>query len=353
MKRIFITGGSGFIGSTLIRELLKNDSSISVLNFDLLTYAGNNESLREIAQLPNYTFVHGDIADEKLLSEVIDKFCPDVVYHLAAESHVDRSIDDAGPFLHSNVIGTFTVLNVILRYWQRLSREQANLFRLLHISTDEVYGSLGEGGIFTEVTRYDPHNPYSATKAAADHLVRSWFYTYGLPVLITNCSNNYGPYQNPEKLIPKMIISAIAGKPLTIYGDGRNIRDWLFVEDHVDALVRVMSSGRIGETYNIGGENQHSVIETALMICDLLDRKKPITDGKNYSDLISFVSDRLGNDFRYAVDVTKLRSEFGWNQKYNFNSGLEKTVDWYLENEWWWKTIKIWQAPNVVKNSLR
>lgn len=338
MKRIFITGGSGFIGSTLIRELLRDDS-MSVLNFDLLTYAGNNESLRSVSQLSNYQFVHGDIADEKLLTEVVDEFCPDVVYHLAAESHVDRSIDDARPFLHSNVFGVFSILNTMLRYWQQLPDEKAKRFRLLHISTDEVYGSLGETGEFTEETRYSPRNPYSATKAASDHLVRAWYYTYGFPILITNCSNNYGPFQYPEKLIPKSIISGILDLPLTVYADGRHIRDWLFVEDHVSALLQIMEGGRIGETYNIGGENQHSVIETVLMVCDLLDRKRPKNNGKKYSAQIHFVDDRLGNDLRYAANVSKLKSEFGWSQNYNFISGLEKTVDWYLNNEWWWKPI--------------
>ncbi|MDR1485243.1 MAG: dTDP-glucose 4,6-dehydratase [Planctomycetaceae bacterium] len=346
MKRIFITGGSGFIGSTLIRELVQ-DESVSVLNYDLLTYAGNNESLRDVSEFPNYRFVRGDIADDGFLSEVVNEFCPEVLFNLAAESHVDRSIDDARPFLHSNVVGTFTVLGVVLRYWRQLSGDSAKQFRMLHISTDEVYGSLGNNGIFTEETRYAPRSPYSATKAASDHLVRAWFFTYGLPVVITNCSNNYGPYQNPEKLIPKTIISAISNLPLAVYGDGRHIRDWLFVEDHVSALLRVMSGGRVGETYNVGGENQHSVIETVLMICDLLDQKKPREDGSKYSDLIRFVPDRLGNDLRYAVDVTKLRTEFNWRQSYDFAAGLEKTVTWYLNNEWWWKTINLWHAPNV------
>jgi dTDP-glucose 4,6-dehydratase len=282
------------------------------------------------------------------LGKVVNEFCPDTIFHLAAESHVDRSIEDAKPFLHSNVVGTFTVLGVMLRYWRSLSGESARRFRMLHISTDEVYGSLGDDGIFTEETRYAPRNPYSATKAAADHLVRAWFHTYNLPVLITNCSNNYGPYQNPEKLIPKTIISAISGLPLTIYGNGKNIRDWLFVEDHVNALLRVMSGGKVGTTYNVGGENQHSVLETVNMICALLDKKRPLPNSKKYSEQIRFVQDRLGNDFRYAVDVTKLRIEFGWQQKYNFAAGLEETVDWYLTNEWWWKPINIWQAPNFI-----
>ncbi|MDR1923472.1 MAG: dTDP-glucose 4,6-dehydratase [Planctomycetaceae bacterium] len=340
MQKIFVTGGSGFIGSTLIRELVRSQD-VFVLNYDLLTYAGRGDSLREVVGLANYRFVQGDVADESFLYGVLSDFEPDVVFHLAAESHVDRSIDDAKPFLHSNVYGTFVLLNVLLRYWRRLPRAFSERFRMLHISTDEVYGSLGESGIFTEETKYAPRNPYSATKAAADHLVRAWFNTYGLPVLITNCSNNYGPYQYPEKLIPKTIIAAISNSPITVYGNGENIRDWLFVEDHVNALLRVISQGQIGETYNVGGENQLSVIETVQTICNTLDKKLKKQKNNSCSNLIKFVPNRPGNDFRYAVDVTKLRQTFGWQQKYNFTDGLEKTIDWYINNEWWWKPLQI------------
>jgi len=336
--RILVTGGAGFIGSALVRHLI-GETSHEVLNLDKLTYAGLLSSLAPIDGNPRYRFVKGDICDAALVARLLAEFQPDVIAHLAAESHVDRSIDGPGEFIQTNLVGTFTMLNQALGYWRGLSEQRRTAFRFHHISTDEVFGSLGEDGFFTETTPYDPRSPYSASKAGSDHLVRAWGHTYGLPVLVTNCSNNYGPYHFPEKLIPLVIIRALAGEPLPVYGDGSNVRDWLYVEDHARALRAVFEHGRPGETYNVGGNSERRNLEVVETICATLDRLSPRADGKAYSSQITFVADRPGHDHRYAIDASKIRAELGWEPQARFEDGIERTVGWYLENRDWWGDI--------------
>jgi dTDP-glucose 4,6-dehydratase len=338
-QRFLITGGAGFIGSALIRYLIR-ESEATVLNLDKLTYAGNVESLQEVAQNSRYSFMQADICDASMVAQAFRSFLPDVVLHLAAESHVDRSIDGPSAFIQTNIVGTYTMLEAARAYWQELPESQAATFRFQHISTDEVYGSLGDTGLFTETTPYDPRSPYSASKAASDHLVMAWFHTYGLPVLITNCANNYGPYHFPEKLIPLVILNALELKPLPIYGKGDNVRDWLYVDDHARALALVARQGCPGETYNIGGGNERTNLQVVQSVCAALDELSPRRDGKRYSELITFVADRPGHDKRYAIDATKITTELGWQALENFDSGIHKTVQWYLDNSWWWRPIR-------------
>ncbi|MBE9605537.1 dTDP-glucose 4,6-dehydratase [Acetobacteraceae bacterium H6797] len=336
--KILVTGGAGFIGSALVRRLIQ-ESPHSVLNLDKLTYAGTLTSLEPVSRSRRYSFVQGDICDAALLADLFPRFDPDVVCHLAAESHVDRSIDGPGAFIQTNVVGTFTMLQAALKHWRELSADRQESFRFHHISTDEVYGSLGDEGLFTETTPYDPRSPYSASKAGSDHLVSAWHHTYGLPTLITNCSNNYGPYHFPEKLIPLVIIKALDGAPLPVYGQGLNVRDWLFVEDHARALQTVFEKGVPGETYNVGGNAERRNIEVVQAICALLDEVRPRHDGRSYAEQITYVADRPGHDMRYAIDATKLKNELGWEPKESFETGIRRTVTWYLENEAWWRGI--------------
>lgn len=336
--RIFITGGAGFIGSALIRHLIAQ-SEHEVLNFDALTYAGSLSTVAEAAGDARYRFVHGNICDADAVRAAIAGFRPDVITHLAAESHVDRSIDAPGAFIRTNLVGTYTMLAEARSYWQSLDPDARKRFRFHHISTDEVFGSLGDDGLFDEDTRYDPRSPYSASKAGSDHLVSAWGHTYGLPVLITNCSNNYGPYHFPEKLIPLMIVRALAGEVLPVYGRGDQVRDWLYVEDHVRALQTVFERGEPGRTYNIGGNNEKRNIEVVQTVCAILDRLRPRADGRHYAEQIGFVADRPGHDRRYAIDATRIRDELGWVPAETFDSGIEKTVAWYLANESWWRAI--------------
>jgi dTDP-glucose 4,6-dehydratase len=336
--RILVTGGAGFIGSALVRMLIQ-DSPHEILNFDKLTYAGTLSAVKTVAADPRYRFVRGDVCDPTAIARAIESFQPDVVTHLAAESHVDRSIDAPGAFIQTNIVGTYTLLAAVHDYWRALPEMRRKTFRFHHISTDEVYGSLGPDGQFTEETAYDPRSPYSASKAGADHFVSAWGHTYGLPVLITNCSNNYGPYHFPEKLIPLMIVKALAGETLPVYGQGANIRDWLFVDDHVRALRLVFEHGHPGETYNIGGNAEMRNIDVVRTICAILDRLCPRADRQSYATLIGFVADRPGHDLRYAIDATKIRRELGWIPRESFESGIEKTIAWYLDNEDWWQTI--------------
>ncbi len=336
--RILVTGGAGFIGSALVRHLI-GSTPHQVLNLDKLTYAGDLRSLGEAAKSNRYGFVQADICDPAAVRAALADFKPDVITHLAAESHVDRSIDGPAAFIQTNVTGTFTMLSQALDYWRALSSDGQEHFRFHHISTDEVFGSLGEEGFFTETTPYDPRSPYSASKASSDHLVRAWRHTYGLPTIVTNCSNNYGPYHFPEKLIPLMIIKCLALEPLPVYGQGLNVRDWLHVEDHVRALTRVFEAGRPGESYNIGGRAERTNIEVVRRICAALDRLRPRADGKPYEALITYVADRPGHDLRYAIDAAKLERELGWTPQESFESGIEKTVRWYLDNDWWWRPI--------------
>jgi dTDP-glucose 4,6-dehydratase len=335
--RILVTGGAGFIGSNLIRNLTV--SGVNVLNVDKLTYAGNLNSLRDVSSHLNYRFSPVDIVDNSAVHKSVHEFKPDAVMHLAAESHVDRSIDRPSQFIETNVIGTFNLLQASLSYWRSLSKDHAERFRFLHVSTDEVYGSLGPTGYFTEETRYDPHSPYSASKASSDHLARAWFDTYGLPVLVTNCSNNYGPYQFPEKLIPVVILKCLRGEPIPVYGKGENIRDWLYVEDHCDALRLVLGKGKPGETYNIGGNNELRNIDLVRLLCDILDELRPSASGRSYIEQITFVQDRPGHDLRYAIDASKIRDQLGWIPKQDQHSGIRKTVQWYLDNVSWWQSI--------------
>lgn len=334
--KILVTGGAGFIGSALIRYLV-NDTEHSILNLDKLTYAGNMESLIEVESSTRYRTVVGDIADASLVSAVLADFQPDAIMHLAAESHVDRSIDSPSDFIQTNIVGTLVLLEAARYYLEQQPTGKKSNFRFHHISTDEVFGSLGETGYFQETTAYDPSSPYSASKASSDHLVRAWHRTYGLPVVITNCSNNYGPFQFPEKLIPLIIENAINGSPLPVYGDGSQIRDWLYVDDHVRALLCVVINGRVGETYNIGGNNELTNLKVVEKICELLDARLPRDSafGNSYKDLISFVDDRPGHDQRYAIDSTKISKELDWSPQESFDTGLRKTVDWYLSNRLW------------------
>jgi dTDP-glucose 4,6-dehydratase len=340
--KILVTGGAGFIGSAVIRHLIRHTDNV-VVNLDKLTYAGNLESLAEVADSPRYTFEQADIVDRPALDRILARHQPDAVMHLAAESHVDRSIDGPGDFIHTNVVGTYTLLEAIRAYWGQQNDSGKAGFRFHHISTDEVYGDLhGTEDLFTETTPYAPSSPYSASKASSDHLVRAWQRTYGLPTLITNCSNNYGPYHFPEKLIPHVILNALHGKPLPVYGDGQQIRDWLYVEDHARALVEVVTKGEVGETYNIGGHNEQRNLTVVHTICDLLEELAPErkTNGiSSYRDLITFVKDRPGHDARYAIDAGKIERELGWRPQETFESGMRKTVQWYLDNENWWQRV--------------
>ncbi|MGE6472454.1 dTDP-glucose 4,6-dehydratase [Serratia proteamaculans] len=342
LKRILVTGGAGFIGSAVVRHIIEATQD-SVLVVDKLTYAGNLESLSVIADNPRYSFEQVDICDRAALDRVFAQYQPDVIMHLAAESHVDRSIDGPAAFIETNVVGTYTMLEAARHYWQPLDAERKQGFRFHHISTDEVYGDLhGTDDLFTETTPYSPSSPYSASKASSDHLVRAWLRTYGLPTLVTNCSNNYGPYHFPEKLIPLVILNAVAGKPLPVYGDGAQVRDWLYVEDHARALYQVVTEGVVGETYNIGGHNERKNIEVVHTICDLLEELAPNKPQgvEKYRDLITYVKDRPGHDMRYAIDAGKIDRELGWHPQETFESGIRKTVSWYLNNETWWRRVQ-------------
>ncbi len=333
--KILVTGGAGFIGSAVIRHIIQNTNN-QVLNIDKLTYAGNLESLKEIDQHSNYEFKQIDICDTEQITAAIDAFQPNAIMHLAAESHVDRSIDGPAAFIQTNIVGTYTLLEAARKYWMGLDAEAQQNFRFHHISTDEVYGDLeGTTDLFTETTSYAPSSPYSASKASSDHLVRAWHRTYGLPVIVTNCSNNYGPYHFPEKLIPLVILNALDAKPLPVYGNGQQIRDWLFVEDHARALYKVVTEGVVGETYNIGGHNEKQNIEVVKTICKILDELKPQANGQAYESLITFVKDRPGHDLRYAIDATKIQNELGWTPTETFETGIHKTVQWYLNNLDW------------------
>jgi dTDP-glucose 4,6-dehydratase len=335
--RVIVTGGAGFIGSALVRHLVL-DQGYEGLNIDALTYAGNLDSLRDVEGKPNYRFFKANICDREAMERAVADFRPERIIHLAAESHVDRSITGAADFIQTNVIGTFTLLDAARSYWAALDGQEKDRFRFLHVSTDEVYGSLGEDGLFTEDTPYDPSSPYSASKASSDHLAKAWQRTYGLPVVVSNCSNNYGPYHFPEKLIPLTILNALAGERLPVYGKGENVRDWLYVEDHARALDMIAERGRIGEAYNVGGRNERRNIDVVRRICEVLDRLRPANRPRE--ELIEFVTDRPGHDARYAIDATKLEDELGWRAQENFESGIEKTVQWYLENEWWWQPLR-------------
>lgn len=335
--RILVTGGAGFIGSALCRHLVA-ELGHEVLNVDKLTYAGNLASLASLDNAPGYRFEKADICDRARISELFTAFRPDGVMHLAAESHVDRSINSSADFIATNITGTFTMLEAARAYWSGLDPAARAAFRFLHVSTDEVYGSLSADGLFTETTPYDPSSPYSASKAAADHLASAWQRTYGLPVVISNCSNNYGPFHFPEKLIPLVILNALHGKPLPVYGDGGNVRDWLHVEDHARALFMILTKGRVGEKYNVGGRNERRNIDVVRRICAILDRLRPIS--APHDRLITFVTDRPGHDARYAIDASKLENELGWRARHDFDSGIEATVRWYLENEWWWRPLR-------------
>ena len=342
VKTILVTGGAGFIGSAVVRHIIQ-DTPYQVVNLDKLTYAGNLESLNSVSDSPRYQFEQADICDRSAMERIFAQYRPDVVMHLAAESHVDRSIDGPAAFIETNIIGTYTLLEAARNYWNALDPQAKAAFRFHHISTDEVYGDLeGPDSLFTETTPYAPSSPYSASKASSDHLVRAWRRTYGLPTLITNCSNNYGPFHFPEKLIPLMILNALAGKPLPVYGKGEQIRDWLYVEDHARALVKVATEGAVGETYNIGGHNERKNIDVVHTLCDLLEELVPNKPAgvAHYRDLITYVADRPGHDLRYAIDASKIAHDLGWVPQETFESGIRKTVIWYLENETWWRRVQ-------------
>ncbi|MBS0212175.1 MAG: dTDP-glucose 4,6-dehydratase [Proteobacteria bacterium] len=332
-----VTGGAGFIGGNFVLDAVA--SGVRVVNLDALTYAGNRDTLAALDGNPNHVFVHGDIGDRELVARLLTGHRPDAVVNFAAESHVDRSIDGPAAFIQTNVVGTLALLECARDYWRGLEGAAKDAFRFLHVSTDEVYGSLGDTGAFTEETPYAPNSPYSASKAASDHLVRAFHHTYGLPVLTTNCSNNYGPFQFPEKLIPLVISKALAGQPLPIYGDGMNVRDWLFVKDHCAAIRRVLEAGRVGETYNVGGDAEQPNISVVKTICTLLDARRPLPEGRQHESLIIYVKDRPGHDRRYAIDASKLKRELGWKPTVDFGQGIAHTVDWYLRNEAWVKRV--------------
>ena len=338
IKTVIVTGGAGFIGSAVIRHLIA-DTDVKVVNLDKLTYAANLASLDEVSSSDRYAFEQADICDAAALDRIFAKHKPDAVMHLAAESHVDRSIDGPADFIQTNIVGTYTMLEASRKYWNAAPDAVKTTFRFHHISTDEVFGSLGDEGLFTEETAYDPRSPYSASKASSDHLVRAWMETYGLPTVLSNCSNNYGPYHFPEKLIPLMIIKGLAGEPLPVYGKGENVRDWLYVDDHARALWTVCSKGVPGESYNIGGNEERKNIDVVTGICSLLDELVPQQGGKKYSDQITYVTDRPGHDFRYAIDASKIKAELGWEPSESFESGLRKTVQWYLDRKDWWQPI--------------
>ncbi|KQS03412.1 dTDP-glucose 4,6-dehydratase [Sphingomonas sp. Leaf357] len=335
--RIIVTGGAGFIGSALVRHLVL-EQGYDVLTVDALTYAGNMASLKAVEGRNNHQFLHADICDRAKMDAAIAEFRPDRIMHLAAESHVDRSITGAADFIRTNIMGTFTLLEAARMYWLGLDEAAKQAFRFLHVSTDEVYGSLGAEGLFTEETPYDPSSPYSASKASSDHLAKAWQRTYGLPVVVSNCSNNYGPYHFPEKLIPLIILNALDGRPLPVYGKGDNVRDWLYVEDHARALDLIAERGRPGETYNVGGRNERQNIEVVRRICQTLDRLVP-TDTPRET-LITYVTDRPGHDARYAIDASRLETELGWRAQETFETGIDKTVQWYLDNKWWWGPLR-------------
>jgi len=336
--RYLVTGGAGFIGANFIYHIMQKQGEVAVLNLDKLTYAGNPESLKSLQGHAQYQFLQGDICDQALITKTLQDFQPTAIVHFAAESHVDRSIEGPDRFIETNILGTYTLLKQARAYWEPLADPQKRSFRFLHVSTDEVFGSLGAAGYFTEETAYAPNSPYSASKAASDHLVRSWFHTYGFPVLTTNCSNNYGPYQFPEKLIPVIIFNALNGKPLPIYGDGSNIRDWLYVTDHCEAIQQVIQAGQLGETYNVGGHNEKTNLQVVETICGLLDELQPKQTG-TYADQIAFVTDRPGHDKRYAIDAGKIQRELGWQPQESFESGMRKTVRWYLDHRQWVENI--------------
>ena len=337
--KLFITGGAGFIGSNFIIQQI-NETSNKILNFDKLTYAGNQENLAGVSEDKHYQFLQADICSAAAVEKALADFQPDAILNFAAETHVDRSIDGPSQFIQTNIVGTSVLLEEALKYFQNLSTDKKAVFRFLHVSTDEVFGSLGESGYFTETTPYDPSSPYSASKAASDHLVRAWQRSYELPTLISNCSNNYGPFQFPEKLIPLMIIKALEEQPLPVYGQGLNVRDWLFVGDHCEAVYTVLTQGEVGETYNIGGNNEQQNIDIVKAICTILDELRPRPKGQSYRELISFVSDRPGHDLRYAIDATKISTQLNWEPKVSFSEGLRLTIEWYLENLDWVQNIQ-------------
>lgn len=337
--KLLVTGGAGFIGSAVCRHLIVTGRA-TVVNIDKLTYAANLASLESIAESPRYTFHKLDICDKESVEEVLTREQPDGILHLAAESHVDRSIMGPSAFINTNIVGTYTLLETARSYWEKLRGSRKEHFRFLHVSTDEVFGSLGHEGAFTEMSRYDPSSPYSASKAASDHLAMAWYRTYGLPVVLSNCSNNYGPFHFPEKLIPLIITNALLGQPLPVYGQGDNVRDWLYVDDHARALLAILEQGRVGHSYNVGGRSEMTNIAVVHTICDQLDRVKPRSDGSSHRSAVNFVIDRPGHDFRYAINPQKIESEIGWRAEECFESGLEKTIDWYLKNEAWWCPLR-------------
>ncbi len=349
-KKILITGAAGFIGSNFVFKLL-NETDNLIIIYDILTYAGDITKFEKVRDNINYNFIKGDICDRRKVGKVINNIQPDAIVNFAAETHVDRSIKGPSSFIQTNILGTSILLEEAIKYYYKLSQSQKSNFKFLHVSTDEVYGELGKTGLFTEETPYNPSSPYSASKASSDHLVKAWYRTFGLPVVITNCSNNYGPYQFPEKLIPLMIINAISNKPLPIYGKGENVRDWLYVEDHCEAINTVLEKGKIGETYNIGGTCEKTNLEIVEIICDLLDEIQPNPNKNSYREQITFVEDRPGHDFRYAMDITKINKDLGWKPKESFQSGIRKTIEWYLENQSWVEKIVSGEYQNWISKN--